>query len=186
MVVVAVAMSAAYFTGTVDGKEAYSLLVSEGQAELKEHKLLGVYLVYASIVMIVLKLLFMAFSKTVARLFFIVLLIGFIAVTLKQGKDGGELVYEYGANNEAVVAVEEKLEELQEEYDELEEKSKSANSDSSEVKKELKELQEKYDTLLKTKEQSANTDSSDVVDTPKADAKEDTNVTIVSPTETNS
>jgi uncharacterized membrane protein len=154
MVVVAVAMSVAYFTGTVDCKEAYSLLTSEGQAELKEHKLLGIYLVYGSVVMILLKLLFMALSKTVARLFFIVLLMGFIAITLKQGKDGGELVYEHGANNKAVSAIEEKLDDLQDEYDELKEKSKKA-SKNSEVEAKLKELQEKYDALLKSSEESS-------------------------------
>ncbi len=161
MIIVAVAMSVAYFTGTVDGKEAYSLLVSEGQAELKEHKLLGIYLVYASLAMIALKLLFMLFSQVVARLFFIVLLIGFIAVTLKQGKDGGELVYEYGANNQAVTAIEEKLDELQDEYDELEEESKNA-SQNSEAETKLKELQEKYDALVKsqTKEVTVETTES--------------------------
>ncbi len=167
MVVVAVAMSAAYFTGSVDGKEAYSLLVSEGQAELKEHKLLGIYLVYGSLVMIFLKLLFMAFSKIVARLFFLLILIGFIAVTLKQGKDGGELVYEYGANNKAVSTVNDKLDDLQEEYDELEEESKN-----SEAETKLKELQDKYDALVKSSKESTEKKEEVIVDTSKTEPKE--------------
>ena len=155
--IVIASMSVAYFTGTVDGKEAYSLLVAEGQAELKEHKLLGIYLAYASVVLLLLKLLFMAFSQIVARLFFIILLMGFIAVTLKQGKDGGELVYEYGANNQAVASIKEKLEELQEEYDEL--KEESGESKDSETDAKVKELQEKYDALLKSSKETTDTKS---------------------------
>ncbi|SFV67065.1 ORF 73 ECLF1 [hydrothermal vent metagenome] len=153
--IVVLSMGVAYFAGVVDGKEAYSLLIADGQAELKEHKLLGIYLVYASVALLVLKLLFMAFSQVIARLFFILLLIGFISVTLKQGKDGGELVYKYGANNQAVSSIKEKLEELQDEYNELEEESKEAKdsednekSDDNETAIKLKELQEKYDALL--------------------------------------
>jgi uncharacterized membrane protein len=143
IVVVAVAMGAAYFSGGIDGKEAYSLLASEGQAELKEHKLLGAYLLYASVALLILKLLFMAFSQMVGRLFFILILVGFIAVTLKQGKEGGELVYKYGANSEAVSELEDKLEELQEEYDEL--KEESASKKEEVVKEEVNEEPEKQE-----------------------------------------
>jgi uncharacterized membrane protein len=146
IVLVVVSMSISYFTGAVDGKEAYSLLIAEGQAELKEHKLLGAYLVYGSVALLLFKLLFMAFSKIVARLFFIILIIGFIAITLKQGKDGGELVYKYGANSKALTSIKEKLDELQEEYNELEEEQKESEGTQAKIK----ELQEKYDTLLKS------------------------------------
>ncbi len=105
LVLVMVAMAGAYFSGVTDGKEALSLLSPEGQSELKEHKLIGIYLVYISASMVILKLLFMAFSKMVAKLFFILLLIGFIALIFIQGKDGGELVYKYGANSEAVANI---------------------------------------------------------------------------------
>ena len=163
VIIIVIAMSLSYFSGVVDGKEAYSLLVAEGQAELKEHKLLGAYLVYASVALLVLKVLFMAFSQVVARLFFIILVIGFIAVTLKQGKDGGELVYKYGANNEAIVIVKEKLGELQDEYNELEEESKEAEETSkdsnNETAVELKELQEKYDALLESTKSSTDNEA---------------------------
>ncbi|NEW59794.1 hypothetical protein GSY74_00725, partial [Sulfurovum sp. bin170] len=181
IIIVVVAMGASYFTGAVDGKEAYSLLVAEGQAELKEHKLLGIYLVYASVALLLLKLLFMAFSRVVARLFFILLLVGFIALTLKQGKDGGELVYKYGANNEAVSSMEDKLEELQDEYDELKEDSKATKdsgedkkSDSNETAIKLKELQEKYDALVKNSEESTDNESTveTSIDAPAPEVEE--------------
>lgn len=131
LIVVAVAMFGAYLTGSVDGKATWDMLSTDGQAELKAHKLLGIYLVYASLGLVVLKLLFMAIRKTLGRVLFILILGGFIAVTFNQGKDGGELVYNYGANNAAVADVKSDMEDvteekadLQEKYDELLEKSK--------------------------------------------------------------
>ena len=171
--IVVASMSVAYFAGVVDGKEAYSLLIAEGQAELKEHKLLGAYLVYGSIALFFFKLLFMAFSQIVARLFFVLLLMGFISVTLKQGKDGGELVYKYGANNQAVASGEEKLEELQEEYDELKEESKELEESGADAK--LKELQAKYDALVNGSKETTTVDTNQsVVVEEKVEAVEET------------
>ena len=131
LIIVAVAMFGAYLTGSVDGKATWEMLSSDGQADLKAHKLLGIYLVYASLALVVLKLLFMAIRKTLGRVLFILILGGFIAVTFNQGKEGGELVYKYGANNAAMADVQSDMEdiieerdELQEKYDELLEKSK--------------------------------------------------------------
>jgi uncharacterized membrane protein len=134
LIVVAVAMFGAYLTGSVDGKATWDILSSDGQADLKAHKLLGIYLVYASLGLVVLKLLMMAIRKTVGRILFILILGGFIAVTLFQGKEGGELVYKYGANSERVIDMQSDAEDTKEELDEAEEK--------------LAELQEKYDELV--------------------------------------
>jgi len=122
LIIVAIAMFGAYLTGGVDGKTAIDAgLSSEGIKELKEHKLLGIYLVYASLGLLVFKLLFMLIGKTVGRIIFILILGGFIAVTLNQGKEGGELVYKYGANIEAVADVKSDLDDAIEERDELQE-----------------------------------------------------------------
>jgi len=91
--ILAIVMVGAYFTGGVDGKETFSMLSEAGKSDLKAHKLLGTYLAYGSVVLLVLKLLFMALSNTIARIFFVLIIIGFTAVTLKQGHEGGELVY---------------------------------------------------------------------------------------------
>ncbi|MBU1668405.1 hypothetical protein KKC13_08280 [bacterium] len=138
LLIVAVAMFGAYLTGSVDGKATWDMLLADGQAELKAHKLLGIYLFYGSLALVVLKLLFMALRKTIGRVLFILILAGFIAVTLKQGKDGGELVYEYGANNSAISEIQSNMEdiieerdELQEKYDELLEKSKDETAEST-------------------------------------------------------
>ena len=159
LVIVAVAMFAAYLTGGIDGKATWDILSSEAQSELKAHKLLGIYLVYASFGLVLFKLLFMAIRKTIGRVLFILILGGFIAVTLNQGKEGGELVYKYGANNEMVVELKDELADAAEESedDDATEKLQSA----------LDTLQTKYDALL---EESKKTTAPEV----KAEEKEDT------------
>ena len=134
LVVVAIALFGAYLTGSVDGKAAWDMLSTDGQGDLKAHKLLGMYLVYASLVLVVLKLLSMAIRKKVAKIFFILILGGFIALTLYQGKEGGELVYKYGANIEKVADINSDAEDSKDELAEAEEK--------------LSELQKKYDDLV--------------------------------------
>ncbi|RUM70090.1 MAG: hypothetical protein DSZ07_03170 [Sulfurovum sp.] len=134
LLIVAVAMFGAYLAGGVDGKAAWDALGAEGQTALKEHKLLGIYLVYASLGLVVFKLLFMAIGKTFGRILFILILGGFIAVTLNQGKEGGELVYKYGANNEAVADAKSELDDIIEERDELQEKVDEAKESVKEEK----------------------------------------------------
>ena len=133
LVLVAVVMLGSYLTGSVDGKAAWDMLSTDGQGDLKAHKLLGMYLVYASAFLVVLRLLVMAIRKTVAKMFFLLILVGFIALTLYQGKEGGELVYKYGANIEKVADMSSDGEDAKDELEEAEEK--------------LKDLQEKYDAL---------------------------------------
>ena len=130
LMIVAVAIFATYLTGTVDGKATWDALSADGQADLKAHKLLGTYLVYASLGLVLFKLLFMAIGKTFGRILFILILGGFIAVTLYQGKEGGELVYKYGANNEAVANVKSDLEDAIDERDELQEKLDEAKKEA--------------------------------------------------------
>ena len=143
LVIVAVAMFGAYLTGSIDGKAAIDAsLSSEGVKELKEHKLLGTYLVYASFGLLFFKLLFMALRKKIGKVLFILILVGFIAVTLNQGKEGGELVYKYGANNEAVSDVKSDLEDAIAERDEFEEELNELKDSKKEVKEETPEKTE--------------------------------------------
>ena len=149
-----VATTVAYFTGSVDGKEAFMLLSDDGKAELKEHKLLGAYLVYGSWALVILKLLFMAMSRAIVKLFFVLILLGFTALMMLQGKDGGKITYQYGANSQALSKMGGEKDKLQKEYDKLEEElnklkediSKASTTDTS-LSEELKALQTKYDEL---------------------------------------
>jgi uncharacterized membrane protein len=102
-----VIFAAAYVSGSQDGKAAWDTLSQAGQAELKEHKLIGTYLVYGSLVMLLFK--FISFAGGKARILFLLVSIAFAAGTLKQGKDGGELVYTHGANVAALKTCNDKL-----------------------------------------------------------------------------
>ncbi|WP_187647070.1 DUF2231 domain-containing protein [Nitrosophilus labii] len=119
--------TAAFFAGKADGSHAFSLLSPEGQEELKLHKTIGMYLVYATVFVFLLKLLSMAIKKDAAQAVYMVALLVFIGITLKQGKDGGELVYEYGANVEAISKMDDKIMELEDKIDELETKLKECS-----------------------------------------------------------
>ncbi len=121
-----VIFGAAFVSGSVDGKAAWDALGAEGQAELKEHKLIGTYLVYSSIVLLVFKLI--SFMGSKSRIFFLLLAIAFAAGTLKQGKDGGELVYEYGANVAKVKALDDKVFELEDELDSCESETEAKDA----------------------------------------------------------
>ncbi len=113
---------AAYFTGLVDGKEAFASLGEAAKAELSEHKLLGTYLMLGTAVLLFLKLLAMTGNKVLKALY-IFGLIGFVVVMFKQGKEGGELVYEHGLNVKAVQLLDDKIFDLEEALEEAKERS---------------------------------------------------------------
>jgi uncharacterized membrane protein len=123
LILTAVVFFAMFLTGKTDGSEAFPLLSDAGQAEFKEHKLLGVYLVYASVTLFIFKSLAMLVMNKWVKIVYFLVLIVFISLSLKQGKDGGELVFEYGANVKAVQECEDKIEAFEDQIDELEEKS---------------------------------------------------------------
>jgi uncharacterized membrane protein len=118
LILTIVVFAVAYLTGSVDGKEAYDLLSPEGQEELKEHKLLGIYLLIGTVIVLFFKLLAMT-KKGFLKFFYFLTLIGLILITFKQGKDGGELVYEYGANIEKVKTLDDELFDAKEALDDL-------------------------------------------------------------------
>ena len=129
-----------YLTGTADGKAAIDNGLG-AVSELKEHKLLGIYLVYATAVLFVFKLLHAFIKKGAMTTFFILLLLVFIGANFKQGKDGGELVYEYGANVEIANKHADALETCQDTLDEL-------NEAAEELK--CKEVQEKTEAAMQS------------------------------------
>lgn len=113
-----VAAVAAYLTGLVDGKEAFPALSEAAKSELAGHKLLGTYVLLASGVVFIFKLLSMMISKGLIKGLYILLLIAFVAAIFKQGQEGGELVYEYGMNVEQVKVLDDELFDLKEELEE--------------------------------------------------------------------
>jgi uncharacterized membrane protein len=167
--------AAAYLTGTVDGKEAFDALSQAGQAELKEHKLLGTYLVLGSAVVVVFKMISAILQRGLAKAMYLLVLIVFTLGILKQGKDGGELVYEYGANVERVSNLDSELFDAKEEIDELKEAAKNivkkTEEKAEEVKKEVKstvkitaekanEIKEKVNTAVEAAEKAVESEES--------------------------
>jgi len=115
----------AYFTGLVDGKEAYPALGEAAKTALGEHKLLGTYLLLASVVLFFFKFLSAVTGNGFLKLLYISVLMAFVAGIYVQGQEGGELVYKHGMNVEKVKTLDDELfdvkDELSDAQEELEE-----------------------------------------------------------------
>lgn len=96
----ALGVIAAWYTGSQAGPDAYPLLSNEGQKELIEHKTLGLYLAISFGVIAVIRFIGCKMNKFVIEALATVLLLGATVMIFAQGKDGGELTYEYGAGVE--------------------------------------------------------------------------------------
>jgi len=130
----------AYLTGLVDGKEAYPALGDMAKSALGEHKLLGTYLLLASVALLFFKLLSML-AGGIMKAFYLLVLIVFVAGIFKQGQEGGELVYKYGMNVEQVKVLDDELFDLKEELEELEEETDAAKVSVETVKSETAEVE---------------------------------------------
>ena len=108
----------AYLTGMVDGKAA-EIVDEVAKAELMEHKLLGTWLMLASGVVFLFKLLSVITQNGVIKMFYIIVLAGFVAGIFNQGKEGGTLVYSYGLNVDAVREMDDQIFELKDEIVDL-------------------------------------------------------------------
>ena len=100
MLFASIFMIAAFFTGKSDGSDAYMLLSGDGQALLKEHKELGLYILISMLVITAIKVFGCTKKIFRAEVVSIVLLAVVAGTTLYQGKMGGDITYKYGANVE--------------------------------------------------------------------------------------
>lgn len=161
VIAMVIAAIGAYLTGSVDGKEAYPLLNEMGQSELKEHKLLGTYIMLFSGVVLLFKLGSMIMSNGLAKAFYLLILALFVAGVLKQGKEGGELVYEFGANVEMVKTLDDEKFDLQEERDELEEELEAKTEELESLKA---KASEPVDAVEETTETTDETDETEAAE----------------------
>ena len=129
----------AYITGLTDGKEAFPALNEVAKAALGEHKQLGAYILVGSVFLLVLKLLSMIGNKFLKALYILILVL-FIAVIFKQGKEGGDLVYKHGLNVQQVKTLDDSLFDLKEEMEELQEDFNSTKSKLKETQESQKEV----------------------------------------------
>jgi len=141
IILTSVAAVAAYLTGTVDGKEAWDFLSQAGQSELKEHKLFGTYLMLASAILLLFKLLSAMIQRGLMKGLFLLILIVFVAGILKQGKEGGELVYTHGANVKLVKTMDGELFDCKDDLSDYVAEEKEAEEEAKKVE-EAKNVEE--------------------------------------------
>ena len=94
--IAAIAMIGVWYTGNQAGPQIYEYLSEAGKHELLEHKELGLYLAIAMGIIAILKIIGCRMKKFALEALAVVLLLGVTATTFLQGKDGGEIVYNYG------------------------------------------------------------------------------------------
>ena len=121
-VIAAIAMIVAWYTGNQAGPEVYDYLSEGGQHELMEHKTLGLYLAIAMGIIAIIKFTGCQLKNFMLEALAIVLLLGATAVTFAQGKDGGEIVYNYGMPFKAYM-IQDSLKDAQNDAEEAEEDS---------------------------------------------------------------
>ena len=118
--IAALAMIGVWYTGNQAGPQIYDYLSEAGKHELMEHKELGLYLAIAMGIIAVIKIAGCKMRNFAIEALAVVLLLGATAVTFAQGKDGGEIVYNYGMPFKAYM-IEDSLKDAQSEAEEAEE-----------------------------------------------------------------
>lgn len=96
IVVTAIAIGVAWYTGNQAGPKIFQFLSEGGKHELLEHKQLGLYLAIAMAVIAVIKVIGCQMKKFALEALAIIATFIIAGTVLLQGKHGGELVYEYG------------------------------------------------------------------------------------------
>jgi len=142
LILTVVAGITAYYSGGVDGKAAWDLLSSDGQTELKAHKLFGTYLVMASVIVVLFKLISSLVQRGLVKFIYLLVLIVFVVGILKQGKEGGELVYVHGANVKIVKTMDDAMFDLKDELADYQEEEKEAEEEAAKAEAEAKATEE--------------------------------------------
>ena len=96
IVLTAIAIGVAWYTGNQAGPKIFEFLSPDGKHELLEHKALGLYLAIAMGIIAVVKVIGCQLKKFTLEAVAIVATFIIAGAVLLQGKDGGEIVYEYG------------------------------------------------------------------------------------------
>ena len=100
LVVSALVMVAAWYTGGLQGADVYPFLSEEGQTTLKQHKNIGLYLMIATIVLAVLKFVACKARNVVLETIVLIGLLSISSALAYQGLIGGDVVYKYGGGVE--------------------------------------------------------------------------------------
>lgn len=178
LILTVVAAIAAFYTGSVDGKAAWDILTQDGQTAVKAHKLFGTYLMLASVVVVLFKLLSSLVQRGLMKAVYLLVLIVFVAGILKQGKEGGELVYTHGANVKIVKIKDDELfdckDDLSDYVAEEKEAEEEAAAAETEAKKEVAAKEETATKEAATEETTAPEATSETAAEVTPEVKEET------------
>jgi len=98
LIIAALVMIGAWYTGGAEGKEIYPLLTENAQEVLKQHKSLGLIAMISIIVLAVVKFIACKAKNVILETLVFIGLLGIASILAYQGLLGGELVYKHGAN----------------------------------------------------------------------------------------
>ncbi len=96
IVMTALAIGVAWYSGNQAGPQIFDFLSAGGKEELLEHKTMGLYLAIAMGIIAVVKIIGCKLQKFALEALAILATFVISGAVLLQGKDGGEIVYEYG------------------------------------------------------------------------------------------
>lgn len=100
LLISAMIMTAAWYTGGLQGQDVYPLLSEEGQTVLKQHNNLGIFLMLLTVFLALIKL----YACRVKNVFLeTIVLIGLFTASTAvayQGLTGGDVVYKHGGGVE--------------------------------------------------------------------------------------
>jgi uncharacterized membrane protein len=92
----AIALIAAWYTGSKAGPEIFNYLSEAGKATLLAHKALGLQLAIAMSIIAVVSIIACKLKKYIIQVAAVIALLALSATVFYQGKMGGEIVYKYG------------------------------------------------------------------------------------------
>ena len=165
------AAAAAYLTGSVDGKAAWDLLTQDGQTAVKAHKLFGTYLLLASGIVLLFKLLSSIIQRGLMKGMFLLVLIIFVVGILKQGKEGGELVYVHGANVKIVKIKDDELFDCKDDLSDYVAEEKEAEEEAAKAAEEAKKAEEAKAAEAAKAEAPVKTEAAAEAETPAVEAE---------------
>lgn len=88
----------AYKSGAVDAEMAKKVASADVAKLIDEHKLLAIYIIYGSVVLVAFKIVSILFRNTATRILLLLFLVIFTIMMVNQSKRGKALVYEHGVN----------------------------------------------------------------------------------------
>ena len=100
LMIAALFMIAAWYTGGIQGEDVYPLLSDEGQTVLKQHKNLGFIVMITTVVLAIAKFFACKARNVVLETIVLIGLLGTSSLIAYQGFLGGDVVYKHGGGIE--------------------------------------------------------------------------------------